>query len=290
MEGKVLLFVHDYQLKRTVINAIAEMDVPFVEVVEQEELSFKMQLIHDEQKLYIHEYIFKDEEQFVKMKDMQDKGFKTLVIFPKYSIEYIDKCTEYGISDLLVLPLKEQALKSKITTLLKLPVKEIIEETVPEKTSGIKDIIELEVNRAQRGHYDLSFVMIDLSIIPARNQIGFIEKLQKLLRETDVVLKTDEKGIYLTICPFTKKSYLVEVENKIRGLFEDQKKKAVFFTSNKLYIYGLTLGEDGDDFNTLHEKLVENIKNSKILDQAFSKRTSFGSDKFKAYQKLIKRY
>ncbi len=281
-EGKVLLFVRDYQLKRKVINVIVSIGIPFIEVFEQDELGYKMQLIKDEQKLYIHEYIHDDDKQFEKLKLLKEKGWKTLVIFPKYLIEYIDVCQESKVDDLIAGAVEEVAINNKITTLLNLPIvketsiEEIsADETNNDTTQNIRSVIELEVSRAQRGFYDLSFVIVDVGVLPIYEHKNFIRKLKNTLRETDVIVKTDEKGYYIIVCPFTAKNFLVEVENKIRALV---------ITTTKLYLYGLTLGVDGDDFEELYSKLTENLNNSKNLDQTFKQKASYSNSKFQVYK------
>jgi len=294
MEVKVLLFIQDHQLKRKVINCIADLGVPFVECFEEEELSFKMQLFSDTNRLYIHEFIVeKEDEQFAQLKKIKEKGWKVIVIFPKYLIEYIDKSQLAKVDDLLVLPVEIASLKNKLVMLLSLPMKDgmVNKQAVEEiQKDGLHEVIQMEVNRAQRGKYDLSFVMIDIGNVPLDIQKDYLADLKKVLRETDVILKAKEKNTYILICPFTAKNYLVEVENKIRDLFNALKNKGRISSLSKLYAYGLTLGEDGEDYNQLHKRLTESMHDTKLLDQSFVQNLLYTPQKLKAFKDLFKRF
>lgn len=293
MEGKVLLFIRDYQLKRKIINCVASLGVQFIECYEQEELSFKMQLFEEGNRLYIHEFLpGDDDKQFEGLKKIREKGWKVIVIFPKYLIEYIDKSQEAKVDDLMVYPVEIAPLKNKIVTILSLPMfdDDIKVEEVEKKENGLEEIIKLEINRAERGKYALSFVMIDFGNVPQQIQKDYFIALKKSLRETDVILNTDDKNAYILVCPFTPKNFLVEVENKIRYLFEEEKKQERVSAMTKLYAYGLTLGEDGHTFKEIYKHLTDSIHDSKLLDQTIVQNLIYTRDKLKVYKSLFKRF
>jgi len=292
MDGKILLFIRDYQLKRKIINCVADLGLPFVECFEQEELSFKMQLFKDSNKLYIHEFLGKDDtKEFEHLEKIKDKGWRIIVVFHKYSIEYIDRCQEIKIDDLMVEPIEVAPLKNKITTILSLPTINLEEdERVDVETNSLKDVIQLEINRAERGKYDLSFVMIDFGSVPGKIQNSYFAELKKLLRETDVILNAKEKNTYILVCPFTPKNFLVEVENKVRYLFEEEKRQGRVSSMTKLYAYGLTLGQDGLTFEDIYTRLSESIHDSKLLDQSIVQDLIKTPEKLKVYKSLFKRF
>lgn len=294
MDGKVLLFIRDYQLKRKVINCVASLQVPFVECFEQEELGFKMQLFQEDNKLYIHEFVLGDDDaQFERLRKIKEKGWKVIVVFPKYVIEYIDRSQEIKIDDLMVYPVEEAPLKNKIVTLLSLPVaKEPEQEPVDDgvHVNSLEEVIQMEINRAERGKYALSFVMIDFGIVPQVIQNSYLVELKKSLRETDVILKADEKNTYILVCPFTPKNFLVEVENKIRYLFEEEKRQERVSKMTKLYAYGLTLGDDGHTFMEIYKRLTDSIHDSKLMDQSIVQNLIYTPEKLKAYKSLFKRF
>ncbi len=288
MEGKVLLFIRDYQLKIKIIPTLTDMHVSFIEVFEKEELPFKMKLITHTNKLYIHEYIHDYEEQYKKIRTMKENGWKILVIFPKYEIKYIDACQEAGVDDLMARPFEVTSFRKKVTTLMRLPQLRVLDSN--DGINDFKSNVELEVNRAIRGNYDLSFVMVDLSVVAAEEKVLFVDVLKNALRETDIVLNTHEKDYYLIVCPFTPKNFLVEVENKIRHQFNINKESGVISTKGKLYLYGLTLGSDGDDFETIYTKLMSSINNSKILDRAISQNIRYDKRKVNNYKTILRKF
>ena len=299
MDGKILLFIRDYQLKRKMINCMMDLEVPFVECFEQDELNFKVKLFNVENRLYIYEFVAaNDEEQFEQLKSMKSKGWKVLVIFPEYSIKYIDKCQEIKIDDLMVYPIEDMPLKNKIKTILKIPMMENDQVNAQEdqadqedqKDDTIKEVIQLEVNRAERGQYALSFVMIDFASISVKIQKSYLPELKKILRETDLILSSDKDDIYILVCPFTPKNFLVEVENKIRYLFEEEQKQQHISMTTKIYVYGLTLGEDGHSFEEIYEKLIKRIGESKLLDQRITASKTYSPERLKAYRKMFEKF
>lgn len=291
MDGKVLIFVRDYQLKRQVINLTAQLGLSFVECNEMAELNFRMQLIMAENKLFVYEFAegIDEEKQFIKLKSMKEAGWKTLVIFSKYHIPYIDKSQNVGINDLVIHPVEIVAIKNKIISLLSVPIEtKATEETISEEAS-IDEIVKLEINRAQRGDYALSFVIFELSSVVLSKQKNFIEQLKNRLRETDAVIRGREKDTYLIMCPFTPKNFVVEVENKIRSLFQELKIEGTIAPLSKLYVYGLTLGLDGEDFEQLITILEDSLHEFKVIDNAIKHNILHDPEKLKAYRSMYKR-
>jgi len=298
MEGKVVLFIRDHQLKIQFINCLAMYNISFIECFDQEEIWFKLNLIHSEKRVYIHEYTEEEgTKQFELFKKIRKKGYKILVVFPNYSVEYIDNSHTAGVDDLMVNPVEDNRLIKKVLNLLDLSPEK--EETL-EETKDVFDkdkfneAVVMEINRAERGHYVLSFVLIDfidnLDKIDAHDVHEIIQQMNKALRETDIILKTEKKNTYLLICPFTPKDSLVEVENKIRNFVGDIKKSYSIKTTSKLYVYGLSFDRDGEMFDQFYERLKEGINDSKLLDFAFVTNRAYSQKGIEEYKEIFKKY
>lgn len=291
MDGKVLVFIRDYQLKRQVINLVVQLELSFVESNDMDELSFKSQLITTDNKVFVYEFAEgqDEEKQFQRLGSMKEKGWKILVIFSKYSIPYIDKSQNVGIHDLLIPPIEILSLKNKILTLLSVPFEVTPKQKPVIEAIPVEESVKLEINRAERGKYVLSFVLFELASVVHSKQKIFVDLLKERLRETDDVIRGREKNMFLVICPFTPKNYVVEIENKIRSLFEELKQNGEVAPLSKVYAYGLTLGEDADDFETLIERLEHNMHESKTFDQAIKNNILYDPEKLKAYRNMYRR-
>lgn len=291
MDGKVLIFVKDYQLNRLILNCVNQLKLNFFECFREEDIYFKIKLCEDPNKLFVYEFLHeKEEEQFELLQKISDKGFKILVIFPEYSISYIDRGQKVGVDDMLVYPIETSTLTNKITSLLNLPIENQISEVIfKEVTDDYMESVTNEIIRARRGNYDLSFVMFSFVSVAEEKLEEYFNQLKIFLRETDILLPKIEKNKFILMCPFTKKNYLVEVENKIRETFNQLKQSGTFLLHSKIYMHGLTLDVDGRSFEELFKQMVEGIEVSKQYDQQSSKkllykRNNLNMEKLKAYR------
>jgi hypothetical protein len=290
MDGNVLIFIRDYQLKRQVINLVVKLGLSFIECNEMDELNFRMQLFTSDNKLFLYEFAegLNEEKQFKKLEDMKTKGWKTLVIFSKYFIPYIDQSQKAGINDLIIHPIEIISVKNKLVTLLSVPI-EVVEEPVNiENEDPIDEVIKQEINRAYRGNYSLSFVIFEFISVTKSKQKEFLKELKDKLRETDAIIHGHANNIYLILCPFTPKNFVVEVENKIRVLFDEKKNKAEIAPLSLLYVYGLTLGVDGEDFENLMTTLEKSLEDLKKVDQSIKQKMFYDPEKLRAYRNLYR--
>jgi hypothetical protein len=290
MDGKILLFIRDYQLKRQVINLVAQLGLVFIECNDFNELDFRINLIDADKKLFFYEFHegIEEEKQFKKLSDMKIKGWKTLVVFSKYFIPYIDKSHKAGINDLCIHPVEIASIKNKILTLLSIPSEIQFEQEADEVTIPVEETISRELNRATRGNYALSFVIFEFVSVVASKHGVFIEELKAKLRETDAIITGRIKDTYLIICPFTPKNFVVEVENKIRTLFEDKKSLGEIAPLSRVYAYGLTFGEDGDNFEELITLLESNLQELKKMDQTIKQSLFYNPEKLKVYRNIYR--
>lgn len=290
MDGKVLIFIRDYQLKRQVINLVAQLGLSFIECNEMDELDFRIQLFVNVNKLFVYEFAegINEEKQFKKLADMKNKGWKTLVVFSKYHIPYIDKSQDNGVNDLVVHPVEIISIKNKILTLLSVPIEEKNEEIDQEDSDLMDETVKLEINRADRGKYALSFVLFEFLSVTISKQKSFIEDLKFKLRETDAIIPGRKKNTYLIMCPFTPKNFVVEVENKIRNQFEEQKSNGEIAPLSIVYAYGLTLGVDGDDFDELMDTLDKSLNELKKIDKTIKQNILYDPEKLKAYRNMYR--
>ncbi len=69
-----------------------------MECFEEEELSFKLQLYTQGNRIFIYEFTGNvTQEEYERVKAIKDKGWKILAIYPRYSIEFIDESQKYRL-------------------------------------------------------------------------------------------------------------------------------------------------------------------------------------------------
>ncbi len=288
MNGKILIFIRDYQIKRNIISILTHLQVQFMECFEEEELSFKLQLYTEGNRVFIYEFTGDvTDEEYTRLKSIKEKGWKILAIYPKYAIRYIDESQKIKIDDLMTHPVALDSLKRKIISLMNKMTPEAKENTVfPE---NLHDAVRIEINRATRGNYPLSFVMISPTEMTEEQKDIFSGMLKEHLRETDMIYTEDDAHTYMVLCPFTPKNSLVEVENKIRHVFEEIREPFKIARKDKIYVHGLTLDEDGQTYQEIYEKLLKGIHDSKLLDQEDIQDLFKDRSKLMAYRNLFKR-
>ncbi len=288
MNGKVLLFVRDYQIKRNLISLLTHLQVQFMECFEEEELSFKLQLYTQGNRIFIYEFTGNvTQEEYERVKAIKDKGWKILAIYPRYSIEFIDESQKIQIDDVLTHPIEPESMKRKMIALINKMAPE--SKTQPVHPENLQDAVRVEINRATRGNYPLSFIMISPPEMSDEHKDIFSGKLKEHLRETDMIYTEDDANTYMMLCPFTPKNLLVEVENKVRRVFEELREPFKIARKDKVYVHGLTLDEDGQSYQEIYEKLLKGIHDSKLLDQEDIQDIFKDRTKLMAYRNLFKR-
>lgn len=266
MNGKVLLNVYSIGVKKDLLNILVQNGYDFIEVNGPHELSFKYNLVKERLDLYVHELDENDyEASLEQIKKIEVENVRCIVLIHKYSSEVIDDALALKVNDIVVLPIEKDNLQKKIlSTVVKAEPQEYMPSTPPPKDEiqVNAERIDDEINRAVRGDYPLSFVMIEYDRMGIEVFKVFKRELRKLLRTTDMVMKYNKKRLLL-LCPFTPKSHLVEVENKVRvahGKLAD-----VTVTPSTIYLYGVTFPDDGENSDKLLKVMSDGIHDSMVF-------------------------
>lgn len=268
MNGKVLLNVYSVGVKNDLLSILVQNGYDFLEVFSEHELSFKYNLIKDKLDLYIHELDENDyESSLQQLKKIDTQEVRCIVMIHKYSSKVIDDTLAMDVRDIVVLPIERNNLSKKILSAVKKIEKAETAEYMPATppvSEGVVDRkrIDDEINRAVRGAYPLSFVMVEYDKMGVEVYKVFKRELSRLLRTTDMFLKLSDKRL-LILCPFTPKSHLVEVENKVR--FAHRELSKVTVTPVRIYLYGVTFPDDGQELDILLKSLKDGIHDSMVI-------------------------
>lgn len=268
MNGKVLLNVYTVSVKNDILNILVQNGYDFIEVFNEHELTFKYNLIKEKLNLYIHELDENNyDESLRQMASIDSKNIRCIVLIHKYSSRVIDDTLALDVKDIVVLPIERDNLLKKIMSSIKKPepVAAYMPSMPPEPEVQVdRSRMIDEINRAVRGDYPLSFVMIEYDSMGIEVYKVFKRELFILLRTTDILLKYDKNRL-LALCPFTPKSHLVEVENKIRLAHMELSKVTV--TPSTIYLYGVTFPDDGDDLDRLIKSMLDGIHDSMVFSK-----------------------
>lgn len=263
MNGKVLLNIYSLQVRNDVLNILVQHEYDFLEVFSEYELKFKYNLMKEKLDIYIHELDEGNyEESLEQIRQIDSRHIKVIVMIHEYSSRIIHDTLALKVRDIIVLPIERDHLTKKILSLANVEkAVNYMPEIPPNKEVYInKQEIESEINRAVRGEYSLSFVIIKYDGIEKEVCKVFGKKLATILRTTDRLVKYDENKL-LALCPFTSKVFLVEVENKIRQAYSSLSKNK----ENSMYLYGVTFPVDGKDADMLLKKLLDGLHDSAIV-------------------------
>lgn len=290
MKNKVLMNVAGSATRKVVLFTIVNLGYDFIEFQNTEDLKFKHSLLKDSIVMLVHELNYSTyDRDFEMIKEVSNKKIKVLLIIDRYETQVIDDAMEAGAADVVVLPLKEEILKNKMKNVLANTVKPLeIDKHIDDEHieySYVDDgVIDFEINRADRGKYSISLVMVELHSVTEDETIEIIEKLKDRLRETDLVMRYGPLKLLL-ICPFTGKENIVEVENKVRTLVKENvnkfKNKAVFT------IYGIAYPKDGENARELIDLLEEGIMNSRLLGRIKGTFNDIRKEEIEAYRRMF---
>lgn len=266
MKGKALLNVYTHQIKNDLLSILVQNNCDFVEVFEPDDLAFKYNLMKGKLGLYIHEL---DEENYTKslenIKSITDTNIRCIILIHRYSSQIIEDALALKVKDIIVLPIEPSNLASKLKSYINEPKVTVSSESsrshkITEQFD--RKIVDDEMNRSKRGNYPLSIVLIEYAQKGTKGHEVFKQTLKKLLRTTDIVLEYSQ-GEWLILCPFTPKSYIVEVENKVRIAHKQSSK--ISGEQVTVYLYGVTFPDNGESFEMLEKELKDGIHDSIIF-------------------------
>lgn len=141
-----------------------------------------------------------------------------------------------------------------------------------------------ELKRASRGKHPVSFIMCRLSGIHIGLVQEFYDKLALEMRETDRIANHDYR-CFIIVCPFTMKKYLIEIEKKVRGIFE-----RMFQGSGKLYMYSVTYPDDGESLEKLLDIMEKGVHDSIVISGMRQPLNTLSKEKLEEFKNMLKLY
>jgi len=299
MADKVLISVKDLFIKSIILKHLYKRGFEIVEVVDEIDLFLKLDIFRESILYYIVQISANTYgEQYDQIKRIrQENYFKSLpvmAIIPENSKEYIKGAKEAEVNDVFLMPAKRELLKDYLVERLssftaKIPSKdseEYINKVRENLLSGFNSNNDLknELKRASRGKYPVSFIMCRLSGIHIGLVQEFYDKLALEMRETDRIANHDYR-CFIIVCPFTMKKYLIEIEKKVRGIFE-----RMFQGSGKLYMYSVTYPDDGESLEKLLDIMEKGVHDSIVISGMRQPLNTLSKEKLEEFKNMLKLY
>lgn len=301
MADKVLILIEDRVIKGIVLKILYEKNIEFMEGLDLKDLQLKLDIFQDTilfHIIQINRQSYREQFEFVKsVKGEVISGFPVLAIIPADTSEFVGGAKKAGIEDVVLIPEKRDQFRdfftARLTEFMKnIPIKEQNDEGEPMPKTVLVDLtsdedLKHEIKRAGRGKYAISFVMVRFTGVHIGLIQDFYIKLKKEMRDTDKIINYDYHT-FIVVCPFTVKSYLVEVENKIRETFE-----GLFGGHSRLRrldMYGVTYPDDGKNIDNLVEVMEKGVHDSNIISSIHEPLNAISRERLEEYRKMLKLY
>ncbi len=300
MADKVLIYIEDRVIKGIVLKILREKGLEFLEGLDIKDIQLKLDIFQDTIFFHIIQIgrgTSKEQYEFVrKVKEESAADFPVLAIIPGDTSEFVSGAKKAGIEEVVLIPEKREQMRdifnTRISELIKtIPHKQPMGEQEHQKEHGTDDIssnevLKQEIKRAARGKYPISFVMGRFTGVHTGLIDEFYDKLKKDMRDTDRIIQFNYHT-FIVVCPFTQKSYLIEVEKKIREAFEGM---FGYSRVRRLDMYGVTYPDDGKNIDELIIIMEKGVHDSVIISSIREPLKSISRERLEEYRKMLKLY
>lgn len=302
MGKRILLQVQNTTIKGMIIKYLIEAGLEVVDIVDYKDLLFKISVYPSNFVLFIIEIteeslstIFdeiaeiKENEPFINI--------PILALIPRDTPDIITSALKSGIEDVFLIPKSSASFKQHLHGKINAAIKQFVpiefsskykkkksEEIDIEK---VKELIYTDIKLANRGKYPISFLMIKFTKVKEDDAYGFIERLSRILRETDKILRLSDFE-WVIVCPFTEKKYIIEVERKVFVAFRAEMESE--YNNKKINLDSATYPEDSESLDKILEKLELGIKNNMAINKINVPLKSLSPKELEDYKKIIQQY
>ncbi|NLN65378.1 MAG: hypothetical protein GX144_08220 [Clostridiaceae bacterium] len=301
MAGKVLILIEDRPIKGIILKTLHEKKLEFMEGLDVKDLQMKLKIFQDTiifLVIQISSVSYKEQFSFVKsVKDNAVPSFPVFAIIPSDSREFVGSAKKAGIEDVVLIPEnRERFHKSFIARLNAFMEKnpvigQVLEAQMLHKSNVINllsdEELKYEIKRANRGKYSVSFVMGKFAGVHIEQIQNFYITLKKEMRDTDRIISYDYHS-FVVVCPFTVKSYRVEVEKKIRDAFETA--FGGYSRVQRLNMYGVTYPDDGESISELVTLMDKGVHDSMIISSIQEPLNEISRGRLEEYRNMLKLY
>jgi GGDEF domain-containing protein len=295
MDRSVFIDIEDLFVKKILIKAIADKSMGIIDSSGLLDMEIKLQTVGDRVFLAIVEVFDKNLNEIEERNKIFRKycpSIPVLALVYKHTSDIVGFVMSLGFEDILLLPENTELYNGLIENKLNSYLTQMAEIKLPEFIRGnneIKENLKLELSRAARGAYSLSFVMAHLTGAISEEDLlkSYVGKIKSFLRNTDKLYLMDD-STFIVVFPFAKKESIPSLEDKFREAYKLEKPKIGIH--KKLCIFSATYPDDGENLDILLERLEKGINNSMVINSVHSPFNSLSRAEIENYKKMIKQY
>lgn len=301
MDKMIFLHVENRYLKRVLLKSIVGADLGILDIVDIDDFNFKLKAFGNRVCLVILEITDLNLDSIaVEIVSLKAKALPIpiMALVSKDTSDVVTFAMRNGIEDVLLLPknreLYNKAIENKMAPFYAqfnypqqgIPKENLLSEVIFDNPD-IKESLNLEIKRAQRGRYSLSLVMAHINGEVADAVKGLFKRIETILRDTDKVLMVDDVT-FIGVFPFTPKDYVPTIEQKFREAFQQEFGKPDHY--RKLTLSTATYPYDETNLDSLLTRLENGIHNSTLIDSIKSPLNDLSKTEIENYKQKVRQY
>jgi len=297
MDKYIFLHVKSRFVRNILLKSIAKAGIGAMEVMDPDDLAIKLDAYGNVTGLFVTEIVAENIpvlSDIVGLIRSRYPSVPVLALVYKDTFEIVNTAIKLGIKDILYLTKNSEnyvkAIQDKMAKYyetINAQEKEIdLSESIHEKIS-VKESLNLELKRAVRGKYPISFILAHLSGHEPEAVNSIINTSKKFIRDTDKLLLIDE-DTFIGAFPFVEKANVPLLEDKFRNAFKNESKKVGIH--KKFCLYGATFPDDGDNLDELLSRLEKGISNMLAINSVQTTLNSLSPTDIENYKQKIRQY
>lgn len=307
---KVLINCDNRFLKGMLLRVLVDAGLDVAEASDEEDVRLKLSLFGDAIVLYILEVTRQNRERLyeeVFRLTAQRNPYRgaILALVPDESSDMVGGALRAGIGDVILLPQRHERYRDVLMERLPAvvdkgralmnrvaadaaPVAEIPEVPVTpvvQEDLGAELIRELKM--ANRGGHTLSLLMVRTVGLTDEELGSFTDTLVRELRDTDRVLPHGPLT-FIVVCQFTAKGFIVEVERKVRDVYNQ-----LFGPSardRRIFLFGANYPAEEQDAATLLTRMENGIHDSMAFTSLRESLHTLSASEIEKFRRKLKLY
>lgn len=297
MDKYIFLHVKSRFVRTILLKSIAKAGIGVMEIMDPDDLAIKLDGYGDFIVLFITEILDENDpvlSDVVESIRNRYPSVPVLALVYKDSYEIVNTAIKLGIKDILFLTNNYEshakAIQDKMAKYYEIINKQEKEtglSRLVHENISVKESLDLELKRAIRGNYPVSFIMAHLSGHEPEVVKSIINTSKKFIRETDKILLIDE-DTFIGVFLFVEKEYVPLLEEKLRNAFKNELKKVGIH--KKFCLYGATFPDDGDNLDELLSRLEKGISNMMAINDVQIPLNSLTPSDIENFKKKIRQY
>lgn len=292
-----MLYVKSRFIKNILLKSVVKAQIGVIDIIDPDDMTIKLDAYGDSIVLAVIE-ITDDNKASVyevvnRIKDVYPSVPVVAIVY-KDTYEIVNFAIRLGVKDILFLTKNVEtyveAIQNKMANyydIIKKQEKDTFLSEMINEDINIRESLNLELKRAIRGNYSISFILAYLSGHEPEVVQSIINTSKRFIRDTDKLLLMDE-DTFIAVFPFVEKANVPLLEEKFREAFKKESKRVGIH--KKFCLYGATFPDDGDSLEQLLDRLEKGINNSLVISSVQIPLSSLTVSDIEEYKKKIRQY